>query len=452
MLSYVLQAAPFFVALLLGLLVPVLLIYLHRNFVLGVYLVAGSFLTDTLTLGGAAINLGINLFSADLVLVLLAFSAAVRLILSKDCPPKNRAWFVFVALVLISLLTGLASFGSSAGVQGRSYFYFAVAGSYAMSFPMTGQRLLSVFKALVVTTLVLIGIAFYRWVVYYLPISSLLPPGGTYNIDGAIRVIYSNHVLVMAQVMVAAFFFAVASPSFALMRIFSPLLLGMVVVLQHRSVWLAAMVGVLVRMLLGNTRSGTVMNQLVVVAAIAAVTAVPLVFNDTFSGVTQQVSNSAAGAVSGGGTGGERLQSWGEIVKNWYGAGARSIAIGQSFGSDNTRTVVNERGQSKQISYIAHNLYVQTLYNTGLLGLLAYGLASFYVLAGLYKICKTTRDNVHAEILLVVLAMQVVYYIPYGVDYLQAILFGAALAFVSSNQRHRTNTPQKQTPLVGNMQ
>ena len=448
-LSYGLQAVPFVVALLLGLLVPVLLIYLHRNFALGLFLVAFSFLLDTLTLGGVAINLGFNLFSADLVFLLLAFSATVRLLLVADCPPKNKAWFVFSALVLVSLLTGLATFGSSAGVQGRSYFYFVVAGSYAMSFPATEWRVLSLFKAMATVTLALIGIAFYRWVVYYLPISSLLPPGGTYNIDGAIRVIYSNHVLVMAQVMVAAFFFAVASPSFALIRIFSPLLLGMVVVLQHRSVWLAAMVGVLVRMLLGKTQSGSVMNQLVVVAAIAAVTAVPLAFNQTLSGVTQQVSNSAAGAVSGGGTGGERLQSWGEIVKNWYGAGARSIAIGQSFGSDNTRTVVNESGQSKQISYIAHNLYVQTLFNTGLLGLLAYGIASFYVLAGLYKICRTTRDNVHAEILLVMLAMQAVYYIPYGVDYLQALLFGVALAFVANSQLPQPKTFLKQSPPVG---
>lgn len=431
---YVLQALPFLVALLLGLLVPVLLIYLHRSFVFGLSLVVFSFLLDTLTLGGAAINLGINLFSADLVFLLLGFAAATRFFLAEDCPPGNKSWFFFVALVMLSILTGLASYGLSAGVQGRSYFYFIVASSYAMSFPTTEQRLLSLFKALVASTLVLIGIAFYRWVVYYLPITSLLPPGGTYNIDGPIRVIYSNHALVIAQVLVAAFFFAVASPSLAMMRFLSPLLLGMVVVLQHRSVWLAAMVGVLVRMLLGKTNSGSALKQMMVVVAIAAVTTVPLVFNDTLSGVTQQVSNSAAGAFSGGGTGGERLQSWGEIVKNWYKAGARSIAIGQSFGADNTRTVVDSRGQSKQISYIAHNLYVQTLFNTGLLGLLAYGLASFYVIAGLYKMCKTPRNNVHAEILLVMLAMQVAYYVPYGVDYLQALIFGAALAFVAKNK------------------
>ena len=429
-LVYAFQVIPFVLALLLGLLVPVVLIYVHRSFTFGLFLVVFSFLIDTWTLGNNAITLGINLYFADLIFLLLGFVAAVRLFLSKEFPDRNTAWFFFVALVMLSTVTGLISYGSAAGVQARSYFYFVIAGSYSMSFPMTAQRLQSIYKALVWVTLVLIFIAFYRWVVYYLPINSLLPPGGTYNIDGAIRVIYSNHALVIAQVMVATFFFAVASPSFALIRLMSPLLLGMVVILQHRSVWLAAIAGVLIRLLLGKSKSGSAVSQLIVVGAIAALTAVPL----AFTGLSEQVGSSANRAVSSGGTGGERLQSWGEIVKNWYKAGPRSIAIGQSFGADNTRTVVDNRGESKQISYIAHNLYIQTLFNTGLLGLLAYSFTTFYVLMELYKICRTTRSNVDAEVLLVLIAMQAIYYLPYGVDYLQALLFGAALAFVAKNR------------------
>lgn len=441
---YALQAAPFALALLLGFLVPVMLVYLHNHFVFGLVLVVISFMVDTWTMGGVAIYLGFNAFSADLIFVLLAISTAIRFVFASDFPVKNSAWIFFVVAVMISILTGLASFGSAAGVQARSYFYFVIAGSYAMSFPMTTQRLNAIYKTLITCTLLLILIAIYRWLVYYLPIPSLLPARGTYNIDGAIRVIYSNHALVISQVMVIAFFFAIVSPGLAIMRLFSPVLLGMVIVLQHRSVWLAAMVGVLIRPLIGSSKSGSAFKQLMLVSTIAIITAIPLVFNDTLSGVTQQVSKSAAGALSGGGTGGERLQSWGEIVKNWYGAGIRSIAIGQSFGSDNTRTVVDSKGESRKIDYIAHNLYVQTLFNTGLFGLLSYGLANLSVLYGLYKICRTTRDDIHAEVLLVMLAMQAAYYVPYGVDYLQAFLFGSALAYVaghpiSKKQEHKKN-------------
>lgn len=433
-ISYAIQAAPFFIAMLFGLLIPVTIIYLHRNFGLGLFLVALSFLVDTWTLGGSAINFGINLFFADAVFLLLGCSVLTRFFLTKKSPAKNIAWYLFTGFVLISTLSGIASFGSSAGVQARSYFYFIVAGSYAMSFSMDNRRLISIYNAFASITCLLISIAIYRWIVYYLPIPSLLPPGGAYNIDGAIRVIYSNHALVIAQVMVAAFFFSIVTPIYASTRLITPLLLSMVVVLQHRSVWAATFAGIAARLLLGKTKSGSAFSQFALVLAIAALTAIPLSMSDKLSGVTQQVSNSATGALSGGGTGGERLQSWGELVKKWYGAGPRSILIGQSFGSDSTRTVTDSRGESKQISYIAHNLYIQTLFNTGILGLLTYTSALFYVLLGLYRICRTEREDVHAEILFVLISIQMVYYIPYGVDYLQALLFGAALAYVSENR------------------
>lgn len=438
-ISYTLQAIPFVLALVLGLLIPILLIYLHRNFNAGLSLIGISFLVDAWSLGSAGFNLGINFFFPDLIFLLIGFVAVIRFFWSKEFPMRHKAWFAFVVLVLFSTITGLAVYGSTGGVQARSYFYFVVSGSYAMSFPATVVHLRAIYKTLVVVSVALVGIAIYRWIVYYLPIPALLPPSGTYNIDGAIRVIYSNHALVLAQVMVASFFFSMASPSMALMRTISPLLLGMVVVLQHRSVWLAALVGVLVRTFLGRTMGRSVLSQLLVVAAIASVTAIPLMFSQSLSGVTDQVGASAARALSGGGTGGERLQSWGEIVKNWYKAGPRSIAIGQGFGSDNTRTVVDERGQYRKISYIAHNLYVQTLFNTGIFGLLAYVSAAFYVLMGLYKICKTERATVDAEVLFILVAMQAVYYLPYGVDYLQAMLFGAALAFVAQHRLPNTN-------------
>lgn len=432
--SYALQAVPLFAAILFGLLIPIVLIYLHRNFGLGLFLVTLAFLVDTWTLGGASFNLGINLFFADAIFLLISFSAVTRFVLHKKFPSKNIAWFFFAGLVLISTLSGIASFGSSAGVQARSYYYFIAAASYAMSFQMDSRRLVSIYNSLITTTCLLICIAIYRWIVYYLPIPSLLPPGGVYNIDGAIRVIYSNHALVIAQVMVASFFFFIATPGFAAMRLLSPLLLGMVVVLQHRSVWVAAMAGIMARILLGKTKSGSALSQFAVVLVIAALTAIPLFLSDKLSGVTQQVSKSAAGALSGSGTGGERLQSWGELVKKWYTAGPRSILIGQSFGSDSTRTVTDSRGESRQISYIAHNLYVQNLYNTGILGLLTYSIALTYVLLGLYRICKTERSDVHAEVLFVLIVIQTIYYIPYGVDYLQALIFGAALAYVAENR------------------
>lgn len=422
---------PFLLMFVLGLLVPAIIVLSYSRFGAGSALIVGVFIIDALSMGYGGVSLWFNLFYPDIVLGLIALVVGLRLVFAPDFPKKNRAWMLFCALICVSLLTGLVSYGSLAGVQVRPYFYFMVAGSYAMSFAMDERRLRLVFNALALTALVFICLSAYRWVVYYTPISSLLPPGGTYNVDGPIRVIKSGETLVIAQVLVAGFFYVGASQGFTAARLFSPVLFGMVVVLQHRSVWLSALVGVLTRLLLGRSKSGSTLSQVFLLVFIVAVTAVPLVVSDKLSGLAQQVEGSAARALAGQDTTGERLSSWREIVKKWYGAGVRSIVIGQSFGSDTSRYVQDSRGETRKINYTAHNLYVQTLFNTGLLGLLAFLAATWYVVGGLYRICRDGRGGTEAEVLLVLMVMQLAYYVPYGTDYLQSFLFGIALSYVA---------------------
>ena len=50
--------------------------------------------------------------------------------------------------------------------------------------------------------------------------------------------------------------------------------------------------------------------------------------------------------------------------------------------------MADSSGGTKKISYMAHNFYVQTLFNTGLLGLGAFLVAAWYVMAGLYRIYR----------------------------------------------------------------
>lgn len=441
-LSYISFVLPFILMVALGLLVPAIIVLSYARLGAGLSLTLGIFMIDALTMGDGRISLGINIFYADIALGLIAFVAGLRLIFATDFPKKNRAWLLFCGVICVSLLTGLISYGSTAGVQARPYFYFMVAGLYAMSFAMTADRLKLVFNALTVMACLLIGLAIYRWVVYYTPIPSLLPPSGVYNVDGPIRVIYSNQALVIAQVLVAGFFFATASRGFGVARFLSPLLLAAALVLQHRSVWLAALVGVLVRLLLGRSKSGSLFGQLMIVVGIVATTTVPLAFTEKLSGVTQQIGASTTSALEGEGTTGERLRSWHEMIKNWYGAGVRSIVIGQSFGTDNSRYVTDGRGATRKIDYMAHNLFVQTLFNTGLLGLLAFLAATAYLVRELYRICREGHGGTEAEVLLVLITMQLAYYVPYGTDYLQSFLFGIALAYVAGKNVSADGTIQ----------
>lgn len=429
-LSILFTAIPFLVMLGLGLLLPILLVLCYSRYGFGLVTIAGMFVIDAMLMYGGGFHLGINLFYTDFALVLIGMAAGLRLLFAPDFPLRHWAWLLFCAVIFLSFALGLANYGTAAGVSVRGSFYFMVTGLYGMSFPMDQRRVRFTLNVLVAIAGSLLLLTAYRWVVYYTPITALLPQGGVYNIDGAIRVIKSNEALVLAEVLVGGLFFAAAARGLHVTRWLSPLLLGVVLALQHRSVWLAMMVGGLTRFLVVRTKQSSAVSQFLMIAAIVGVMSIPLVFSEKLSGLTQQVQHSAERALQGHDTTHERFGNWKAMIGLWYQGGAKSIVIGQSFGADSSRYVEDEMGASRKISYVAHNLFVQTLYNTGLVGLSAMLFAFSYVIRGLYRLNRDGVGGIETQILLVLILMQMAYYVPYGEDYLQGLLFGVALAYV----------------------
>ena len=213
--SVFVSASAIIAALLTGLALPIAVVLTYSRFGVGISIVVLAFIIDTITMGDIALDLGLKLYYPDIFLLILATAALIRYIVPNDRPAASVLWFIFCAIFLFSTLTGLMSFGSSAGVDARPYFYLAAVGLYGMGFKIETEQFDILFKGMYLTTIFLIGLTFYRWAVYFIPISNLLPPGGTYNIDGAIRVIYSHHVLLIAQVGLLVVFYSGLSKIFS---------------------------------------------------------------------------------------------------------------------------------------------------------------------------------------------------------------------------------------------
>jgi O-Antigen ligase len=448
LLSYGFTAMPYLVAVMLGLVIPIAGVLCYSNFLAGVMLIVGMYSIEALSMLVGGISLGISLYYTDFALVFIFFVALLRVLFSKNRPELNGTWVLCGLVALFSLLSGIATFGSTAGVQARPYFYFFAATLYPMTFAIDAKKLRHFFNVIAWLAVLLLCITAYRWVVYYTPIRELLPPEGNYNSDGPIRVIRSQETLILAQVLVAGVFFmqAAGAKGFLIARGLSPLLLAAVLVLQHRSVWVAAAAGVLSSLFVSRLRGGSAVGQVVLLSFIALTTALPLVVSDDLSGVSSQITNSAGAALSEKGSAGERVDSWKEIIKIWASAGPKSIALGQSFGSDTTRFVRDEAGSVRKLSYTAHNMYVQTLSNMGLIGLGSYLWVAAYVVMGLYRICASPDGTTADQVLFVFVLMQLVYYIPYGTDYFQGMIFGIALVYVMRHpvtQTYRANANTK---------
>ena len=432
----VINAMPYVAAVALGLLLPALGVLSYSRFGAGLGVIAFMYAVEAVAMDAGGFQLGITIYYTDLVLVFIGAIALLRFLNANDTPRWHWAWGLYVLAFVVSLITGFLAIGASAGVGARLYFYSIAAGSYAMSFPINAARVRLMLNLCLWLSFLIMGCCVYRWIVYYTPITELLPREGVWNMDGAIRVVHSYEAMVIAQVFIVGLFFAWFGRGAMVARFVTPMTLGFVIALQHRSVWLALIVGVMAALFVARSRSGSRTGQVLMLAAIVGLTALPVVFSSALSGVTDQVASSADHAVSGDGTVGERFDNWHGMIQLWAAGSPRALVFGQGFGADATRYVHDDvHGGEHKINYFAHNHYVQTLFSLGLLGVVAFVATSAYAARGLYRRCASQEGDPVAEALLTLLLMQLAYYVPYGTDYWQSVILGVCIAYVAGHER-----------------
>jgi O-antigen ligase len=276
----------------------------------------------------------------------------------------------------------------------------------------------------------------YRWVVYLIPVPDLLPANGVWSIDVATRVIASGETLLVAQWLVLGLVFgAWRLGPLAVARWLAPALFTAVVVLQHRSVWIAGVVGLLAAWSLGRRAQGSRPLQAAILAAAVAVVAVPAVLSDRLAPLTREIGQSAANAATGQGTVHARLSDWRRALREFAGEGPRTWLVGQGYGRDTSRITFTESGERRVVRFGLHNHYLALLVHHGLLGLAAYlALIGGTAWALWQRVRSTTAHDPEAwiaPVLLVLLAMQTAYHLPYAGDPLQHLLLGVAVAYAA---------------------
>lgn len=431
-LSVLFTAMPFVVALLLGLVLPLLLLAMYRRFEVGAVFIGVVFAIDAATFGGAGLNLGINIYGNDVVYGLVLLVATARWLLAREMPKRPLLWLAFAALVSAALGLGLLENGRRAGVHAREVFYMLACASYAMSFAFDGPRLRRLLHVLAWMCVAMALVSIYRWVVYFAPLPELLPPGGQWSPDVATRVIGSHETLIVAQWLVLGLFFAGASGAAQVARWLAPALLALVVVMQHRSVWVAAMVGLLAALAVGpaaqRSRLGARLVPLVALVVAAVLVALPLVYSERAGGLTREISTSMDNAVAARGTVHARLSDWRLAINQYAEGGPRVWLVGQGFGRETRRIVASESGERRYVEFGLHNHYLTLLMSTGLVGLMAYLGVVLGAATTLMRSSLSGEGDWVGAALWVLLVTQLAYQVPYAGDPFQHLLLGAAVA------------------------
>ena len=393
---------------------------LARRFEFGIGLLLIAFLLDTLFMQEMpGLDLGVWVYPQDVINCLLLSAAAVRLLLCQARLRRAR-WIgiLLLGMFLLAFLRGLPLYSLKAvGNETRSFLPFLAALVYFSSFKYDRRRQARLIAIWLAGSVVFGILTFFRWIAGTLGWGIANQWQAVVG-EGSMRVIPSPHALYLGT----AFFFSLYqyytnSGSIWQRRLF--LVLGpMLVLLQHRTVWIAVILGLLwlcARDARFRTRFAVGVAASLVVGALLT-----LLLFGSWGGSTQRSLQRSA---SDTGTFAWRIEGWKALLAER--AAPETLLIGQPFGTSFERQV----GEGT-ISVSPHNFYLQTLIQFGIPGvLLLFGLYVWSI--GRLRRAPTIRLYPDFRLWQAFLVMHLWYSVTYSVIYDQAILLAVVVSVLS---------------------
>jgi len=428
-------------------------------FALGlVFLVAGMFMTP-LT-GAAAIlvlflvetargylfafNIALTVYPQDLLFVPMAGVAFVRLMRPGAAARLPWPIWVLTGVMALSFLLGLIKNGTNAGVEFRNDFYFMAGLIYFSSFEWTRARIARLFSWLFPVVLLILLVVWYRWAADAIGLDWVDPVWRFMDSTGvALRVINSQQTWLPGLAVILLVYAMAAGNSLAGWRPLLPLAALTVLVLQHRSVWVAAFLPALLAFFIVRQNQGRLAGRMLVIAGLTALVLGPLLASGKLNTATSSVTDLAVRATSTTeGTFVGRVRGWDALLEQWAGSGPRAWAIGDPYGGGFKRP---EGPGGGQVAYAPHNYYVQLLLRIGLVGLVSFVALNLYLFRGAIRLAGGPHDNFTGYAMLGVLMSFALYNIPYSPTYTQGLMLGIILGMVLQHSPQPTNAMDRAT-------
>lgn len=404
----------------------------HRSQSFGYVAILATFLADmvfpNVSLGVVA---GFNLTPPDLIAGPLLAAGLIRLAFRR-MTSLHVTWGVFTLSALLSFYAGFRLLGpKTPGVEFRPSFFFIVVLLYCSSFDVTAKSLSRLQRAWYLTCAGLVILAIYRW----LAIPFNLPVMDTWSATSMAGPGETPRTLPAAATLFLLQGWLLTGPSIRGQRLSraakagSYVLLGLVVILQHRTVWIAAaacLVFLFVRL-------KTILHRPVWLAGAAAVMVLVLAFInlDTSNPIAASIRESVSEPAHARSTFEWRVSGWQQLLLNDNSPKTVSDLV---FGSHPFGVGLIRKVDGYKVNYSAHNYYVDTFLRTGIVGLAAL-LVGYALLVWRIRRVRSGEPATlsHWRIILTsILVSQLVYFFGYGASYEQGVLLGISLSLATS--------------------
>lgn len=325
--------------------------------------------------------MGFNVYVTDIISVAVLIVALLNFRqLQKTLGLLLIPWVLYVAVLAISFLNGAAQFGIGPSMNdARSFLQLAFGLTWAFSVDweaLGGVRALK--KPALWLGWLLSAVAAYHGLRYGINgADSIVLLDGTETVTGRVLVSGQAMALTICAGIVASHWVLERKKLQALSTIVFALV---VVVSQHRSVWVAAGVGIAGLLLVGHWRTKL---RIAGVGILALGGTVALILTGALDSIVPQFIQAFTDDRSLN----ARTHDWPQLVGKSFELGTNAVMAGQPMGSGYVRVEPN----GLIATFMPHNWYVSTFLRTGLLGSLFFWLP--FAVALCLAVVKRARES-----------------------------------------------------------
>lgn len=370
-------------------------------------------------------QLGLQIYPNDL-LSLLLLACMVMGTFTRPLPLKEGALLIWLALgacILTSFAIGLGRYGTAAGTEVREYFYYWAVGLFCCTADFDEPALRRIGRWALWTAYGLIGIALYRWIgvaVGLVPASLLREVGVTSDF----RALPSHAALYLSVAALVATMAWLRGTGGARSGLHAFIFTAFVLILQHRSVWIAHLVGLLYLAFQERDalprRFPWILAFLLIGGISVGIAAIFGYLDPLFEALwasTISVIDSQSSVT-------DRVFGWESLVADWASSSIGTLLLGFPYGHGWRRVI-----DGRVIEFSPHNFYVDMLLRVGLVGVAILLWAN--VMATVHSLRAKVTSEVEYLLLRgmgVILVVAFVYYVPYTGHYVLGAVTGLALA------------------------
>jgi hypothetical protein len=384
-----------------------------------------NLLVETALVEAPAVDLGLQIYSND-VIALLMIGTLLSAFVFKQLALRGLPtvlWLAFGLVIVISFVDGTQLHGKTAGVDVRPNFYFWIAALYCCLIEFDEDEIRQMGRWCLWATYGLIGVAVYRWVGYlvgFVPLGDIVEVGA----GNEFRALPSGAAFCVAAVGLVQFMAWVRGSGSRFSGVHALVFAVVVLVLQHRSVWVAGAAGYVAILLQQRAHMPRRMPWLISLCLLAGggiTIAMQAGLLDRLGASLWESTISIADPKS---TTTDRVFGWEALMSEWIESSLGTVFFGYPYGTSYRRVV-----DRVVVEYSPHNFYVQLLLRTGVVGTALFVCATVIGMwHSLFARAETEFDHLLLRSLGVVLLASMVYYVPYQGFYVHGAVTGLALA------------------------